>query len=169
MKEQSGKRRRPVVVFLVAAALAVCVALLSGASAHAAPEDLLLEKRRIPDPQFGGAAAATVTVPRGWNFEGKVDWNFRSMSQPALISFTVKSPADDAWLTFAGPHIVSACAMQSPSGAEIARRMGRVFAAPPRLPMCWTRLWLRGRAGSIGTAAKFVSNCVTFAAGFVGL
>ena len=37
------------------------------------PTGILFEQRQITDPQFGGAVAATVNLPKGWSLEAKAN------------------------------------------------------------------------------------------------
>ncbi|MCL2684008.1 MAG: hypothetical protein FWE55_02085 [Synergistaceae bacterium] len=100
------------------------------APAFAAPDGLMFEALQITDPQFGGALAATVSVPKGWTFEGGAIWNYQNFAEPAIVSFTIKSPADDAWFSFSGPNTAMFYFSQSPDAQNEAWQMGRPLVPP---------------------------------------
>lgn len=122
--------------------MALCILLLLPLCVVAAPakqsraaqptahEGILFEKRRITDPQFGGAVAATVNLPQGWTLEGKVDWNFQNYVKPAYVGYDAKAPTGDAQLSFAGPYVVACYFSQSPSAAMEAQYLGRLLVPP---------------------------------------
>ena len=150
------------VPFFAALGIALVAVLLS-ASAFAATEGLQFEKRRITDPQFGNAVAATVNVPQGWILEGKADWNFQSVFKPAYIGYVVKSPADDVWFTFAGPYVAACYFGRSPSSGDEARQMGRVFV-PPMKPEDLIRTTLEGDKTISGVKIEQVDKLAANAA-----
>ena len=126
MKGTPAKRVARSLMTLVSA---LCYVVFS-VPALAAPEGVLFDTRQITDPQFGGAVAATVTVPQGWNLEGRASWHFQNMDKPATVEYIVKSPADDAWFNFSGPYMFVCYASNSPTSGNEARQLGRLLVPP---------------------------------------
>ncbi|SBW10636.1 exported hypothetical protein [uncultured delta proteobacterium] len=126
MKGNSTQRAMPAIISLFAMLWIMFMAM----PAFAAQEGIRFEKRRITDPQFGGAVAATVNVPQGWILEGKADWNFQNVFKPAYVGYVVKSPADDAWFTFSGPYVAACYFSQSPNSGNEAQQQGRLLVPP---------------------------------------
>jgi hypothetical protein len=143
MKRNSTKYFMPVFIPLFTMLLTALIMVSSSVQAFAAQEGILFEKRRITDPQFGGAVAATVNAPQGWIIEGKADWNFQSTFKPAYVGYVVKSPADDAWFTFTGPYVAACYFSQSPSSGNEARQLGRLLV-PPMKPEDLVKMTLEG-------------------------
>jgi len=72
--------------------------VLASAAAFAAPDGLMIRTENILDPNMGNIVAATVAVPEGWNMTtGKVLWDFKMFTLPALVVIEARNPKDDAY------------------------------------------------------------------------
>jgi Cysteine rich repeat len=67
-------------------------------AAKAAPEQVILGEhlvqRAVVDTQQGGMTEVTVYVPKSWNFEGKIEWNYGWVAVPVATSWHAENPAN---------------------------------------------------------------------------
>jgi len=84
----------------------------------------------IKDPTFNNAEAATLLLPKGWQFEGKVAWTIDQHQTDVNVSFSVTSPGGDVEFHYNGPNVGRFYYDNSQFAAMQAAQLGRRLLNP---------------------------------------